>query len=152
MTLEHSPLDPAGLSPAAQKALGSPPGRMMASRGLVPLPPADQIAVLYQLAIDADQNLSTAARTTAMGLPDIAVLITRRLGRDGVVPPMQGWPIPVEPPARPPTVAAPSSDGGNRTPIAAPTAMPPQAPCCVGFSCFETWTLPSSSFTISATS
>ena len=29
----------------------------MASRGLVPLPPADQIAVLYQLAIDADQNL-----------------------------------------------------------------------------------------------
>jgi hypothetical protein len=70
MTLEHSPLDLAGLSPAAQKALGSSPGRMMASRGLVPLPPADQIAVLYQLAIDADQNLATAARTTAMGLPD----------------------------------------------------------------------------------
>jgi soluble lytic murein transglycosylase len=33
-----------------------------------------------------------------MGLPDIAVLVTRRLGRDGVVPPMQGWPAPVEPP------------------------------------------------------
>jgi soluble lytic murein transglycosylase len=34
-----------------------------------------------------------------MGLPDVAVLISRRLGRDGIVPPMQGWPVPVEPPA-----------------------------------------------------
>jgi len=67
---EHTPLDVTKLSPAAQKALGAGPGRMMASRGLVPLPPADQLAVLYQLAIDADQNLATAARTTAMGLPD----------------------------------------------------------------------------------
>src|SRR3569623_1634597 len=58
------------IAPAAQKALGAGPGRMMASRGRVPLPPADQLAVLYQLAIDADQNLATAARTTAMGLPD----------------------------------------------------------------------------------
>ncbi|HEY0255702.1 MAG TPA: hypothetical protein VGC41_29435, partial [Kofleriaceae bacterium] len=63
-------LDLSRLSPAAQKALGPGPGRMMASRGLVPLPPADQLAVLYSLAIDADQNLATAARTTAMGLPD----------------------------------------------------------------------------------
>ncbi|MEO6774885.1 MAG: hypothetical protein ABI467_18075 [Kofleriaceae bacterium] len=67
---EHTPLDVTQLSPAAQKALGAGPGRMMASRGLVPLPPADQLAVLYQLAIDGDQNLATAARTTAMGLPD----------------------------------------------------------------------------------
>ncbi|HEY6037823.1 MAG TPA: hypothetical protein VIV58_26260 [Kofleriaceae bacterium] len=67
---EHTPLDVTKLSPAAQKALGAGPGRMMASRGLVPLPPADQLAVLYQLAIDGDQNLATAARTTAMGLPD----------------------------------------------------------------------------------
>src|SRR5258706_9159164 len=43
---------------------------MMASRGIVPLPPAEQVTVLYQLAIDGDQNLATAARTTAMGLPD----------------------------------------------------------------------------------
>ena len=43
---------------------------MMASRGLVPLPPNDQITVLYQLAIDGDAALSQAARTTAMGLPD----------------------------------------------------------------------------------
>jgi hypothetical protein len=69
-TIEHTPLDPATLSAAAKKALGPGPARMMASRGLVPLPPSEQITVLYQLAIDADQNLATAARTTAMGLPD----------------------------------------------------------------------------------
>lgn len=68
--IEHTPLPVAALSPAAQKALGPGPGRMMASRGLIPLPPADQVSVLYQLAIDADQNLSNAARATAMGLPD----------------------------------------------------------------------------------
>lgn len=70
---EHTPLDVTRLSPAAQKALGSGPGRMMASRGLVPLPPKDQLAVIYQLAIDSDQNLATAARTTAMGLPDTLI-------------------------------------------------------------------------------
>jgi hypothetical protein len=70
MSLEHTPLDASKLSAAAQKALGPGPARMMASRGLVPLPPAEQVTVLYQLAIDGDQNLATAARTTAMGLPD----------------------------------------------------------------------------------
>ncbi|HEY1814563.1 MAG TPA: hypothetical protein VGG74_19560 [Kofleriaceae bacterium] len=68
--MDHKPLDLAKLSPAAQKALGAAPGRMMASRGLVPLPPGDQLAVLYQLSIDADQALAQTARTTAMGLPD----------------------------------------------------------------------------------
>jgi hypothetical protein len=68
--MDHTPLDLAKLSPAAQKALGAAPGRMMASRGLVPLPPGDQLAVLYQLSIDADQALAQTARTTAMGLPD----------------------------------------------------------------------------------
>ncbi len=70
MTIEHTPLDPTKLSPASQKALSAGPGRMMASRGMVPLPPAEQLAVLYQLSIDADQNLANAARGTAMGLPD----------------------------------------------------------------------------------
>jgi hypothetical protein len=68
--IDRTPLDVAKLSPAAQKALGPGPGRMMASRGLVPLPPAEQVAVLYQLAVDKDQGLAVAARTTALGLPD----------------------------------------------------------------------------------
>ena len=68
--IDHTPLDLTGLSAAAQKALGPGPGRMMASRGLVPLSPSDQITVLYQLAMDQDIGLVQAARTTAMGLPD----------------------------------------------------------------------------------
>jgi hypothetical protein len=68
--IEYKPLDPTTLSPAAQKALGPGPGRMMASRGLVPLPPFDQLSVLYQLSLDADGNLANAARNTAAGLPE----------------------------------------------------------------------------------
>ncbi len=68
--IAYTPLDTAKLSPAAQKALGPGPGRMMASRGMMPLPPADQVAVLYQLSIDADANLAEAAKKTAAGLPD----------------------------------------------------------------------------------
>jgi hypothetical protein len=68
--IDHTPLDVTKLSPAAQKALGPGPGRMMASRGLVPLPPAEQISVLYQLAIDKDQTLQMAARATVIGLPE----------------------------------------------------------------------------------
>lgn len=68
--IEHTPLDIATLSPAAQKALGPGPAKMMAARGMAPLPPADQVAVLYQLTLDGDQNLANSARATAQGLPD----------------------------------------------------------------------------------
>jgi hypothetical protein len=66
--MDRTPLDTTRLSPAAQKALGPGPGRMMAARGLVPLPPADQLAVLYTLSLDGE--LGTAAQGTAKGLPD----------------------------------------------------------------------------------
>ncbi len=70
MSIPYTPLDVATLSPAAQKALGPGPGRMMASRGMMPLPPADQAAVLYQLSLDGDANIADAAKKTAGGLPD----------------------------------------------------------------------------------
>lgn len=70
MSLDLTPLDLATLSQAAQRALGPGPGRMMASRGMLPLPPADQVAVLYQLSLDADAALSGSARATANGLPE----------------------------------------------------------------------------------
>jgi hypothetical protein len=82
--LNHTPLEVGKLSPAAQKALGGGPGRMMASRGLVPLPPGDQLAVLYQLSIDGDAQLAQTARTTAMNLPD--KLLAGALG-DGTLDP-----------------------------------------------------------------
>jgi len=68
--IPYTPLEIAKLSAAAQKALGPGPGRMMASRGMMPLPPADQLAVLYQLSIDADAGLAEAAKKTAAGLPE----------------------------------------------------------------------------------
>ncbi|HEY4175392.1 MAG TPA: hypothetical protein VGM90_01105 [Kofleriaceae bacterium] len=65
-----TPLDPSTMSAAAQRALGPGPGRMMASKGMLPLPPADQVAVLYQLSLDADTIIASAARATANGLPE----------------------------------------------------------------------------------
>ncbi|HEY4242607.1 MAG TPA: hypothetical protein VGM88_22470 [Kofleriaceae bacterium] len=69
--MDRTPLDLATLSPAAQRALGPGPGRTMAARGLMPLPPADQLAVLYQLSLDPE--VGTAARLTAAGLPERVV-------------------------------------------------------------------------------
>ena len=69
--MDRSPLDTSTLSPAAQKALGPGPGRMMAARGLVPLPPGEQVAVLYQLALDVE--FGSAAMGTAKGLPEKVV-------------------------------------------------------------------------------
>lgn len=68
--IELTLLDPAHLSAAAQRALGPGPGRAMASKGMMPLPPADQVAVLYQLALDADAMIVGSARATAAGLPE----------------------------------------------------------------------------------
>jgi hypothetical protein len=68
--IPHTPLDVAQLSAAAQRALGPGPGRMMAARGLMPLPPADQVAVLYQLSLDTESNLANSARATAAGMPE----------------------------------------------------------------------------------
>jgi len=71
MALEHTPLDPSALSPAAQKAVGGGPMKMMAARGLAPLPnPVDLVSVLYQLACDADPKIKAAAAKSAADLPD----------------------------------------------------------------------------------
>ncbi len=68
--MDLTPLDPSKLSVAAQRALGPGPGRMMASKGMMPLPPADQVAVLYQLHLDADAMIAGSSRATASGLPE----------------------------------------------------------------------------------
>jgi hypothetical protein len=73
VALPREPLDAATLarmSPAAQKALAPGPGRMMAARGLLPLPsPAELASVLYQLVV-IDPAMVTAAQTTADGMPE----------------------------------------------------------------------------------
>lgn len=69
----HTPLSPAelaGLSPAAAKALAPGPGRMMAARGMLPLPkPGELVTVLYQIAA-TDPALAANAQATLDGLPD----------------------------------------------------------------------------------
>jgi hypothetical protein len=68
--IQHTPLEATRLSAAAQRALGPGPGRMMAARGLLPLAPADQVAVLYQLSLEPESNLAQSARSTAAGIPE----------------------------------------------------------------------------------
>jgi hypothetical protein len=72
MALERTPLDPATLSDPAKKALGAAgPMKMMAARGLAPLPrPADMASVLYQLSLDGEEPIKAAAEKTAGELPD----------------------------------------------------------------------------------
>lgn len=46
------------------------PARMMAARGLAPLPPRDMVIVLAGLAFDADEQLASAAKASLTKLPD----------------------------------------------------------------------------------
>lgn len=52
-------------------AADAPPKlKMMAAKGLIPMPPSDQITALYLLSYDADENVAGTAKATAAGLPD----------------------------------------------------------------------------------
>jgi soluble lytic murein transglycosylase len=50
--------------------------------------------------IPAERAL-TAAFALQVGLPDAAVAVARRMGRDGLALPRMGWPVPVTPPMPP---------------------------------------------------
>lgn len=123
--IQHSPLDPHQLSTAAQRALGPGPGRLMAARGIMPLSSGDQVAVLYQLAIDADAGLSQAARVTAAGLPE--KLLAGTLADPGIDPRVLDFfagfaadkatvfeAIVLNPAAADPTIATLATKGGAR--------------------------------------
>jgi hypothetical protein len=70
-SLDHTPLEAQSLGPEALRALASPVSKLMAARGLAPIPnPRDLVAVLYQLAIDPDDKLSAAARKSVAELPE----------------------------------------------------------------------------------
>ncbi len=69
--LARTLLDPSRLGPDAQKALASAQSKMMAARGLLPVArPRDLLALLYQLSLDPDQKIASAASASAAGLPD----------------------------------------------------------------------------------
>lgn len=92
MPLPRTPLDAAALarlSPAAQKALAPGPGRLMAARGLLPLPrPAELATVLFQLVV-SDPATAAAAQASADGLPE-KVLIAALADPD-IAPPVLDW-------------------------------------------------------------
>jgi soluble lytic murein transglycosylase len=56
---------------------------------------------MEELARTPAERIAVGDYAGAMGLPDVTVMVTRRLGRDGIQPPMQGWPLPVAPPPVP---------------------------------------------------
>jgi soluble lytic murein transglycosylase len=60
-----------------------------------------------ELAPDPADRALTARLALRLGLPDTAVFVARRMGRDGLVLPEAGWPIAAEPPDEPvdPSVA-----------------------------------------------
>jgi soluble lytic murein transglycosylase len=54
-----------------------------------------------ELAPDPADRSLTARFALRLGLPDTAVFVARRMGRDGLTLPEAGWPIAAEPPAGP---------------------------------------------------
>lgn len=63
-------------------------------------PPRARVFLLRmdELAPDPADRALTAALALRVGLPDTAVFIARRMGRDGLVLPGEGWPMPFDPP------------------------------------------------------
>ena len=54
---------------------------------------------LDELSPDPSDRALAARYASGLGMPEMAVYIARRMGRDGVALPEAGWPMPVEPPA-----------------------------------------------------
>ncbi len=59
------------------------------------------LARLDELATDGTERAMAARLALGLGLPDTAVAIARRAGRDGVMLPAAGWPAAVTPPGGP---------------------------------------------------
>ena len=54
-----------------------------------------------ELAPDPAERSLTAQFALKVGLPDMAVFVARRMGRDGLMLPQAGWPMPFDPPVEP---------------------------------------------------
>src|SRR5437899_1659612 len=71
MALELTPLET--LPPTVERAVGPKapgPMKMMAARGMAPLPPADMALALYQLSFADDDAIKSAAFKSAAELPE----------------------------------------------------------------------------------
>jgi hypothetical protein len=71
MALELTPLE--ALPPSVERAVGlkaPAPMKMMAARGMAPLPPADMATALYQLSFSEEDAIKSAAFKSAADLPE----------------------------------------------------------------------------------
>lgn len=71
MPLDLTPLET--LPTSVERVAGAkapPPLRLMAARGMAPMPPADQVVALYQLSFSDDDAVKSAAFKTAVELPE----------------------------------------------------------------------------------
>jgi len=71
MSMELTPLET--LPPSVERAVGPKapaPMRMMAARGMAPLPPGDMATALYQLSFSDDEAVKSAAFKSAAELPE----------------------------------------------------------------------------------
>ncbi len=59
------------------------------------------LARMDELAPDPAERALTADLAIRLGLPDAAIMIARRMGRDGLSLPRAGWPVPLHPPMPP---------------------------------------------------
>jgi soluble lytic murein transglycosylase len=59
-----------------------------------------------EIAPTAAERALTADLALKLGLPDTAVFVARRMGRDGIALPQAGWPTPFKPPPAPDEAAA----------------------------------------------
>ncbi len=92
--------DPAWDEPAAAAFLEREPARaavLLAAWG-EPRRARPFLARLDETAATPTERALAARLALGLGLPDQAVAIARRAGRDGVMLPIAGWPLPVEPP------------------------------------------------------
>lgn len=61
---------------------------------------------LDELSPDPSERALTAHYALGLGMPEMAVFIARRMGRDGAALPQAGWPMPQDPPAGQPGIDA----------------------------------------------
>lgn len=67
------PLPPGAVPPAFAKAVdpsGPAPGRMMAARGMAPIPPKALVPIIYQLIMDPDPKIAAAAAKSFSNLDE----------------------------------------------------------------------------------
>lgn len=84
LTLPLQPIPEASLPAAVANLVAGPaPGKLMATRGMTTLRPADLVVAIYQLAFDADASIRSAALVAPAAFPDNVIL-----------PPLRETPVP----------------------------------------------------------